>query len=1556
MKNFTKQILAVLLFCLFGFSSYSQLSQGGTPYTKTHAVQAKAVLPIEILPKPIMADIVQTDLVNDALSKPYRVGINYPVNYNVVNSGTWETTSDGGSLWRLRISMEDAKAISINYHNFFIPDGGKVFLYNELENHVIGAFTSAYNYENQIRATQMIEGSTITIEYYAPAGVAETPIIELKEVVYYYRGVEEFIAPYMNKDANLVQEKAMSCEVDVACSESSGWGEQVDAVVHYVFSQGANSYVCSASMINNTAQDCTPYILTAWHCGEPDAGDNISTWTWYWNYQKTSCSTGNLNSSDPSKGSQSMTGGTVVASSGNGTLYNPPGTSQVAGSDFYLVELNSIPPASYNAFYAGWDRTENGSNSGVGIHHPAGSAKKISTYTTTLQDGNFNQAGATTHWSVLWAATTNGNGVTEGGSSGSPIFDSNGRIIGQLSGGGSACTVGGAGTGTGPTVRDVYGKMFYNWDQCGTAAAAQLAPWLDPTNSGVTYLDGAYEPCNASISPTCNINASSTSITVGGTVTFSDGSSGNPTSWSWNFDNTSQGGVTPSTANTQNPGTVTYSNVGTYEVELTATNANGSCTSTETITVAAFSGCDSIMNIVDTNSLGIYGTTSGFITGTNEYGDLAKAEKYSGYTGTHVTGSDMYFVGGQDGGNGATVDVTVWADNAGLPGAVLGTGSYSLSAIVSAMASNNNQGLFYLPLDQPALVNGNDFYIGVDFSSFGYGDSLGIFSKYASVSTPANSAYEQNSAGVWTDMSTAWGGGDWSMFMSAHITDSPVSGSAAVSSSTVCTGSPVDYSFTGSNVTGQTWYTAGTPATATTANVSVTYSTPGTYMAYLVLDGPCGGSYIDSVEVVVTDGPTVASSSTNPTCAGNDGTITLTATGGTAPYTYSIDGGTSFVSSNSFTGLSDGAYSIVTQDANGCQGTDAVTLTAGGAAIAVTTSDTDPSCGNADGQIAVSATGGTTPYTYSIDGGTTFVSSGTFTSLPVGSYDVVVEDANGCQGTVTTALSNTGGPSVAAIGTDVSCNGLGDGTITATGTGGTAPYTYSIDGTSFVSSNTFNSVSAGAYTVYIQDAGGCQSTSTVTIAEPTAITHTVSIVDASCGSSTGSISVAATGGQTPYTYSLDGTSQSNGTFSGLAGGSYTVQVTDANGCTSSMTTETVNGGTAPSITTSISGETCMNSNGEISISATGGTTPYSYSLNSGTSQSTGIFSGLSAGSYTIDVADANGCSANTTATVTNTGGFTLIVNPTSGQTVCEGNSANISASGAGTGASYQWDQGLGLGASHNVTPSVTTTYSVVATDGAGCSSTASTTITVETVPTVTVIPTNPSICSGEVVDLTATGASTYVWNTGTTDATISVSPTNQTTYTVIGQNGSCAGSAVQVVVGVNPSPTVNAGSDVINIPVGGTVNFNNSGSNATSYNWNFGDGQSSTTGFVAHTYNVQGTYTVVLTGTIGSCTATDVITINVGVTGVDQVTLENSVNVYPNPNAGLFNLKLEFAESQNVEITLFSAIGQLIEMRQLDNVNSQIETFNMSSEAEGVYFIRVKTKNGTVTKRMTITR
>jgi lysyl endopeptidase len=565
MKKLYYTILAIAGLSL---SMFAQISEGGRPVSFELSPNQSVIAPEPVdLAKPNVSMLLDEDAANDALGRAFRVGTVIQVNLSPMNSGTWTTLADGSKLWQLQIRSKDAMALGLYFsEDVVLPVGSKLFAYNKNKRHVVGAFTSN---TPRFQAMQMVEGDVITLEYYAPAHVVTYPTININEVTYFYRGVEDFVNDY--REAQLM--KAQACQVDVACTpESNGWADQIRSVVHYTFTISGSTFVCSAATINNTANDCKPYILTAWHCGERSAGQSISSWVWYWNYQKASCAPNN-NNQNPSKGTQTMTGGQVRASSGNGTLNNPPGSNQVAGSDFYLVELNSAIPSAYNPYFAGWDRSNTAATSGVSIHHPAGSAKKISTYTAALTNTSFNGGGNGHFWRVVWAATTNGHGVTEGGSSGSPIFNQNKLIVGQLTGGSSACNA--------TTQPDVYGKLRSDWDLNGTTNTAQLKPWLDPTNSGVITLAGTSMPCSPQ-PPVAEFVANQTNVLPGTTVIFTDQSSNSPTSWSWTVSpGTGWAYANGTTATSQNP-QITFNTVGQYTIALTATNAQGSNTNTKT--------------------------------------------------------------------------------------------------------------------------------------------------------------------------------------------------------------------------------------------------------------------------------------------------------------------------------------------------------------------------------------------------------------------------------------------------------------------------------------------------------------------------------------------------------------------------------------------------------------------------------------------------------------------------------------------------------------------------------------------------------------------------------------------------------------------------------------------------------------------------------------------------------------------------------------------------------------------------------------------------------------
>lgn len=472
---------------LASLGAFSQVSEGGYPTTFKKLLvgevrDTRIDYQVVELSKPNLTQIVAEDTDASQKGKPYRVSVLQPVSLNIQNSGTWKTLPNGDKIWRLGIKIPQAQALSLYFSEAVsIPEGGKLHAYNENHSQYVGAYTAQ---TPSFYSMEMIQGELMTLEYYLPYGSTQMPNISISNVAFYYRGVEDRIALFRESEAIYLKDH-QSCEVDVACSEIAGWESQRDAVVHYSFVSGGSGYVCTASVINNTANDCTPYILTANHCGEPTSNANITNNTWYFNYQRPTCTPNNTVQYTGAR-SQTMSGGMLRASSqlGNQIATSP----QVSGSDFTLIELNSTIPTSYNPYFAGWNRLNTSPSSGVGIHHPAGSEKKISTYTGFATSSTYNGGWSGAHWRVTWASTTNGHGVTEGGSSGSPLFNQDGLIVGHLSGGSSFCTS--------PTQPDLYGKMNKAWDQEGTNSNQQLKAWLDPLSTNATTLAGSYNPCS----------------------------------------------------------------------------------------------------------------------------------------------------------------------------------------------------------------------------------------------------------------------------------------------------------------------------------------------------------------------------------------------------------------------------------------------------------------------------------------------------------------------------------------------------------------------------------------------------------------------------------------------------------------------------------------------------------------------------------------------------------------------------------------------------------------------------------------------------------------------------------------------------------------------------------------------------------------------------------------------------------------------------------------------------------------------------------------------------
>ncbi|MBL0051917.1 MAG: SprB repeat-containing protein [Bacteroidetes bacterium] len=302
---------------------------------------------------------------------------------------------------------------------------------------------------------------------------------------------------------------------------------------------------------------------------------------------------------------------------------------------------------------------------------------------------------------------------------------------------------------------------------------------------------------------------------------------------------------------------------------------------------------------------------------------------------------------------------------------------------------------------------------------------------------------------------------------------------------------------------------------------------PGTYTIIMADDesfdiGPPidpGGclSYL-TVIVPAIGGPSLSLSHYNGSCHLNDGSITATASSGTAPYLYSLDGG-AFQSSNVFNNLATGTYTVDVMDATGCVNTkiDSVLNPDGPALIATTTS---ASCGLNNGVITAIGTGGLAPLQYSING-TVYQSSAIFNSLAAGTYAVTVADANACLTSATAIISNAPKPAVTGFAISATCNN-NNGAISATGTSGTSPYTYSINGTNFQSSNLFLGLAAGAYTITIKDVLGCINTTGIIVSNLLAPQLSLSSTAATCSNANGTITAVGTGGVLPLQYSIDG--------------------------------------------------------------------------------------------------------------------------------------------------------------------------------------------------------------------------------------------------------------------------------------------------------------------------------------------------------------------------------------------------------------------------------------------------
>ena len=432
----------------------------------------------------------------------------------------------------------------------------------------------------------------------------------------------------------------------------------------------------------------------------------------------------------------------------------------------------------------------------------------------------------------------------------------------------------------------------------------------------------------------------------------------------------------------------------------------------------------------------------------------------------------------------------------------------------------------------------------------------------------------------------------------------------------------------------------------------------------------------------------------NPSCGGDsNGSIDVSFTGGTAPFQYSIDG-INFQSTSLFDTLIAGSYFITVIDSFGCLDTITENITEP-TPITFTTSITDADCPTDNGEINITANGGSGNYTYSINGGNNFVASNVFLGLSTGGYSIVVMDDNNCSLTINDVVSssNGNGPNVSINGVNPFCNGDNDGSITIIDFGAAPPVTYSLNGGGPQSANTFTQLSPGNYAVIATDGNGCSSGGSLTISEPDLLVTTPLFFDETCTGGDGEIHLNTIGGVPNYQYSIDAGSsfQNSPDFTGLTGSTYTCIVEDANGCFTNQVITLNTGGGATITNIATTDPSCpLTTDGAIVISAVAQNGPITYSIDGGVTFVTDTaFSGLTAGTYDIQVQDANGCVSSQPVTIASSSSLvaSATVSPQNGLSPLSVNFTNNSLGAT----NYVWDFGDGSATDTTTNPAHTYT-------------------------------------------------------------------------------------------------------------------------------------------------------------------------------------------------------------------------------------------------------------------------
>lgn len=1032
----------------------------------------------------------------------------------------------------------------------------------------------------------------------------------------------------------------------------------------------------------------------------------------------------------------------------------------------------------------------------------------------------------------------------------------------------------------------------YNWSNgfTGQDPSALIAGTYTVT---VTDANSCTATTNASITqPSASIGLSASSTPVacfGGStgainLTVSGGTPGYSYLWSNGFTgedpSSLSAGTFTVTVTDANSCTATTSQTVSQNPIITATffPVNGTCNASNgSVTVFGGGGSPGYTYLWNTGSSSqvISGLAAGTYTVTIT--DVASCSRsfsvVIGNSGSPqsslVSSTPVSCFGGADG----SLDISV---TGGTPNYSYSWNNGASTQDISALAA----GTYTVTVtDQNFCVNTNSFVVtqpsqislsAVSNSVLCNGGSTGSIDLTVSGGTPAysylwsNGAINQDptglSAGTYTVTVTDGNNCTRSQsFVVSQPTPLAATTSTTQSGCSVSTGSATVTPSGGTPNYSYLWNTG-----ATTQSINLIPA--GTYTVTVSDDNGC--TIIRNATVTSTNAPIISNVINTPVSCfgGNNGSIDITVSGGTAPYFYAWSNG---ASSQDISGLIAGIYTVTVTDINSCSVSASYTVTQA-AQVSGTGVLTTPSCnGSANGSIDLTPTGGNNVYTYSWNTGAT---SQDLSGLIDGTYTVTITDGNLCTGTVSFTLTE---PSLITASLNVTqplCNGGSDGSINLSVFGGTPTFTY-LWSNGFTGQDPTGLI-AGSYTVTITDINGCTRVRTATVGQPTAISSTITTTATSCGASNGSASVSASGGTGTLTY-LWNTGASTSLITGLSAASYTVTITDDNACTL-QDVGTVSAGSLPVISNStVDSVTCNGgSNGAISITVSGGAPNYSYQWSNGAI--TQNVSSLVVGVYTVTVTDQNSCTVSASYSVFQPGLIQATFNNVSATCGLSNGSSTVNPTGGVPGYSFLWSNGVTTATNASLASG---TYTVTITDYNLCTRSLSTVVSGSTSPVIDSSQVTNLLCNGDsngVITVYAsggTGGLNYNWSNGGTSSTISNLKNGN--YTVTITDG--VGCTITQVFAITQPPFLSA--PVTTQPsfcgqANGQATVNPSGG-VSPYSFLWSNGQSTQT----ITNLSAGTYTITVTDFNG-CTRrrTAVVTLANG----PVITLANQVNVLCN--------------------------------------------------------------------------